>query len=120
MLFRSGDGLGEARALAPGGAALFSFEMKRAGAVGVGVRSDPDTASVRLLDAGGAVIGEGAAQLVTLKPGRYLIEARAPAEGGVVSVRPALIGREPPPSGPPPDVAADYLQLVGLTPRSAK
>ena len=94
--------------------------MKRAGAVGVGVRSDPDRASVRLLDADGKSLGEGAAQLVTLRPGRYLIEARAPADGGVVIVRPALIGLVPPPSGPPPDVAAEYLQLVGLTPTPAK
>ena len=107
-------------ALAPGGAALFAFEVKRAGNVGVGVRSDPDRASVRLLDAKGAPIGEGVAQLRRLEPGRYLIEARAPGDGETLMVRPAVIGVTPPDTGPPPDVASTYLELVGLAPTRAR
>lgn len=114
-----GEGLGEARALAPGGAALFVFDAPRAETIGVGVRSDPDSAKVRLLDANGKSLGEGAAQLRQLEPGRYLIEARAPAEGAALIVRPAVVGLTPPSNGPPPDVAQHYLELVGLRPTRA-
>ncbi|VFU08151.1 protein of unknown function [Methylocella tundrae] len=51
------EGVGEARALAPGGAALFVFDAPRAQTIGVGVRSDPDSAKVRLLDANGRSLG---------------------------------------------------------------
>jgi hypothetical protein len=118
-LISVGEGVGEARALAPGGAALFVFYVPRAETIGVGVRSDPDSATVRLLDAKGASLGEGVAQLRRLEPGRYLIEARAPVDGPALVVRPAVIGLTPPADGPPPDVAQHYLELVGLKPTRA-
>jgi hypothetical protein len=113
------EGVGEARALAPGGAALFVFDLARAAMIGVGVRADPDSAAVRLLDAGGNSLGEGVAQLRRLEAGRYILEARAPADGPALVVRPAVIGLSPPSNGPPPDVAQHYLELVGLKPASA-
>ena len=113
------EGVGEARALAPGGAALFVFDLDRAATIGVGVRADPDSAAVRLLDAGGNSLGEGVAQLRRLEAGRYIIEARAPADGPALVVRPAVIGLTPPGDGPPADVAQHYLELVGLKPASA-
>lgn len=111
-----GEGLGAPVAVAPGGTALFGFTATRAGPVGIGVRAEPDRVAVRLLDAAGAVVGEGRAQLEALKPGRYFLEARVPADGATTLVRPAVVGIEPPPAGPPPDVAAAYLALVGLAP----
>jgi hypothetical protein len=114
------EGLGEARVLAPGGTILFGFEVTRAGDIGVGVRSEPDRADVRVLDASGRVVGEGMAQMHRLEPGRYLLEARASAQGATLTVRPALVGIAPPPAGPPPDVAAAYLEMVGLTPSGAR
>ncbi|MBV9076249.1 MAG: DUF1311 domain-containing protein [Methylobacteriaceae bacterium] len=110
------DGVGEAVALAPGGTALFAFELSRRGPVGIGIRAEPDVAAVRLLDAGGRELGRGIAQLHTLDPGRYLLEASLPADGRTATLRPAVIGIAPPPSGPPPDVVARYLELVGLAP----
>ena len=68
----------------------------RAATIGVGVRADPDSAAVRLLDAGGNSLGEGVAQLRRLEAGRYIIEARAPADGPALVVRPAVIGLTPP------------------------
>jgi len=109
------EGLGDPQTLAPGATALFGFELTRAGNVGVGVRSQPDRAAVRLLDAAGRSLGEGVAQLHRLEAGRYLVEARVPADGGPVVVRPALIGITPRPTGPPPEVARHYLETVGLT-----
>jgi uncharacterized protein len=114
------EGLGEARVLAPGGTILFGFEVTRAGDIGVGVRSEPDRADVRVLDQSGRVVGEGMAQMHRLEPGHYLLEAHAPAQGATLTVRPALVGISPPPVGPPPDVAAQYLEMVGLTPSGAR
>ena len=110
------EGLGEERTLAPGSTALFGFELTRAAEIGVGVRSVPDLASVRLLDAAGRSLGEGIAQLHRLPAGRYLLEAKAPADGGPMIVRPALVGLTPRPAGPPPEVAKEYLEMVGLKP----
>jgi hypothetical protein len=112
---RVAEGLGEARAVAPGATALFGFEVSRAGPVGVGIRSEPDRATVRLLDATGKQLGEGVAQLHRLEPGRYLVEARVPANGRTTTIRPAIIGISPPPAGPPPEVTLQYLEMVGLT-----
>jgi len=110
------EGLGEARAVAPGATALFGFEVTRAGPVGVGIRSEPDRAMVRLLDATGKPLGEGVAQLHRLDPGRYFVEARIPATGRTTTIRPAVIGIKPPPAGPPPEVTLQYLEMVGLKP----
>jgi len=114
------EGLGEARVLAPGGTVLFGFEVTRAGEIGAGVRSEPDRADVRVLDESGRVVGEGVAQMHRLEPGRYLLEVRAPTQGATLTVRPALVGIAPPPTGPPPDVVAQYLEMVGLTPSGTR
>ena len=79
------------------------------------MRADPDRASVAL-DASGAVLGEGVAQLRGLRPGQYLIEAQVPPDSAATILRPAVIGITPRGSGPPPDVAQQYLELVGLKP----
>jgi hypothetical protein len=110
------EGVADARALAPGGTAVFGFELKRAGDIGVGMRSEPDRATVRLLDAAGRVRGEGVVQLRRLEPGRYLLEARAPSDGRPITVRPALIGVAPRPDGPPPEAVREYLETAGLSP----
>ena len=112
------EGLGEPLALAPGATALFGFEVTRAGSIGAGVRAEPDNAAVRLLDAAGKSLGEGVAQFVRLEPGRYVLEVRAPADGGALTVRPAVVGLAPPPAGPPPEIAKDYLEMIGLTSRA--
>lgn len=111
-----GEGLGEARVLAPGGMLLFGFEVTQAAEVGAGVRSDPDRADVRVLDTSGQVVGTGVAQMHRFEPGRYLLEVRAPTQGATLTVRPALVGLVPPPAGPPPEVMAQYLDMVGLKP----
>ncbi|SDR59926.1 Protein of unknown function [Rhizobiales bacterium GAS113] len=112
------EGVGEPQALAPGATALFGFEVTRAGNIGLGIRAEPDRAEARLLDAAGKSLGEGVAQLRRLEPGRYFLEARAPVDGGTLSVRPVIIGLAPPPAGPPPEVVKDYLEMVGLTSRA--
>ncbi len=110
------EGVGEPVALAPGGSVLFGFEVKRASEIGVGIRAEPDISAVRLLDAGGRQLGSGVAQLQKLEPGRYVLEASIPADGRTSIVRPAIVGIEPPPAGPPPDVVQSYLKMVGFAP----
>jgi hypothetical protein len=109
-----GEGLGEKASVASGGSAVFGFTLAQKATIGVGVRADPDRASVRLLDASGKIIGEGVAQLRTLAAGDYLIEAQIPPDAPPSVLRPAVVGITPRGNGPPPDVAAHYLELVGM------
>jgi hypothetical protein len=110
------DGVGEPVAVSPGGTALFGFEVAQAAKVGVGVRSEPDGAVVRLLDGDGRALGSGVAQLHRLNPGRYIVEAQIPPDGATTTVRPTVLGIAPPPAGPPPEVTLKYLEMVGLAP----
>ena len=112
-----GEGLGQPVSVAPGGAAAFAFSLAKPATIGVGVRADPDTAAVRVLSAAGAVLGEGVAQLRALPAGRYVIEATVPPSAAPTILRPAVIGITPRGSGPPPEVAQQYLELVGLKPQ---
>ena len=116
----AGEGLGAAVAVAPGGSALFAFEVAADGPVGVGIRADPDRAAVRLLDQDGRVAGTGIAMLRRLRKGHYLIEARLPPDAPTALVRPAVVGITPRPSGPPAAVARHYLELVGMVPAAAR
>lgn len=114
------DGVGAPVVLSPGTTALFGFEVKNTGNIGVGLRSDPDFAIGRLLDAKGQLLGEGVNQLKQLAAGYYLLEARAPADAPTLVVRPAVVGLSPPPAGPPPEIINDYLQRAGLKPTGSK
>ncbi len=113
------EGLGEAVAVPPGGTAAFGFQIARAADVGLGLRAEPDRADTRLLRADGTMVGEGAALLQRLQPGRYVIEARNPSDATTALMRPAVIGITPRGAGPPPEVARKYLELVGLAPKDA-
>jgi hypothetical protein len=106
-----GEGPGPEILLMPGAAHYFSFDVERGGPIGIGVRADPDTASCRLLDAAGRTLGDGVVQMPDLAPGTYLLAVRAPADGGPVTVRPALAGLVPPGTDPPQDVVRRYLRL---------
>ncbi len=108
------DGVNDAVAVAPGASALFSFETTRRGEVGFGVRTDPDRASVRLLDVSGKTLAEGVAGVVTLSPGRYFIEARTPGDASATTVRVAIAGLSPPSAAPPEDIVAELLDKAGL------
>ena len=112
-----GEGLGEPVAIAPGGAAAFSFALAKATTIGVGVRAEPDRATARLLDATGKIVGEGVAQLRPLPAGTYVLEAQVPPDAPPTVLRPALIGITPRGDGPPPDVVQSYLELVGMKPQ---
>jgi hypothetical protein len=111
------EGLGEAVTVAPGSAAAFGFTLAKGATIGIGVQANPDIATVRLLDDAGTVVGQGVAQLRTLKPGRYVLEASVPPGAPPTVLRPALVGITPRGNGPPPDVVQHYLELVGMKPQ---
>ncbi len=108
----AGEGAGEPVVLGPGDAVGFRFTVPERRSIGVGVAAQPDTVTATLLDATGAVAGRGVDQLRELDPGPYVLLV---ANGGpeTVTVRPAIAGLEPPPSGPPEDVVRHYLELSG-------
>jgi uncharacterized protein len=110
------EGLGAPVAIAPGGAAAFSFTVTAAGPVGLGVRADPDRIAVRLLDEHGKVLQSGVSMLQTLTPGRYLLEASVPPDAPTTLVRPAVLGIVPHPNPPPPEVIRGLMLAAGFTP----
>lgn len=63
------EGVNDPVTLAAGASALFGFEATRAGDIGIGLRSEPDRANLRLLDSSGRLLGEGLAQTAHLSPG---------------------------------------------------
>jgi uncharacterized protein len=114
------EGLGEPVAIASGETALFGFEVKKAGLVGTGIRSEPDRAEARLLDASGKVLGQGVNIITKLEPGRYFLEASLPASRGAGTVRPSVAGIAPPPQTPPAEVTDMYLEMAGMKQKSAR
>ncbi len=108
------NGVGPVTSVAPGGTALFGFQVSRPARVGIAVRSEPDRTQVRLLRADGTPVGEGVAQLHPLPPGSYLIEAHVPADAEPTVLRPAVLGLDAPGNGPPPEIVQHYLELAGL------
>ena len=111
-----GEGLGGPASVAPGGSVAWAFTLVKPAKVGVGLRAEPDVAQARVLDAKGAVLGEGVAQLLDLQAGAYVLEARIPPTSQPATLRPALVGITPRGDGPPPDVVQTYLELVGMKP----
>jgi uncharacterized protein len=108
-----GEGLSPPMPLAAGDTRAFAFTVPRAARIGVGVRSARDPASVRLLDAGGRVLGEGLVQYKSVPAGDYVLEVQAPSDAAL-SLQAAVVGIAAPNRGPPPDVQQSYLDLVGL------
>ncbi len=114
------EGLGAPVMVGPGNSVLFGFDVPRGGWVGLGIRAEPDQATVRLLDAQGVEKGRGIAQLQNLPAGRYIIEASIPPDATATAIRPALLGLTPRPAGPPPDIARRYREMAGLTPAAPR
>ncbi|CCJ06531.1 hypothetical protein [Methylocystis sp. SC2] len=108
------EGVNDAVAVSPGARALFSFEVKEARDIGLGVRAEPDRVTARLFDAQGKTLGEGVAQTVKLSPGRYFVEARTPADAPTTTIRVAIVGLSPPVNAPPAEIVAELLDKAGM------
>jgi len=82
--------------------------------VGIGVRASSDLIEARLMDEGGQPLSQGVVQMPSLRPGSYYLAIRAPAPGAPIQVRPLLVGKKAPDSGPPREVIRDYLEKAGM------
>ena len=109
------DGLGERVASAPGDSVLFGFTLAGPRRIGIGVQAQPDRVSLRLLDASGHEVANGAAMLEDLQAGSYVLQAQVPPDGPATLISSAIVGLAPKPDGPPPDVVQYYRDLAGLT-----
>jgi hypothetical protein len=113
------EGLGAVVAVAPGDALAFSFTLRQAARIGVGVRAEPDRALLYLLNAHGQCLATGAALLRDLPAGDYVLLTAVPPDAPTTTIQPALIGLTPHPNGPPPDTVDYYRKLSGLTRKDA-
>jgi uncharacterized protein YecT (DUF1311 family) len=112
------EGVGAPVAVGSGSAALFGFHMADDADAGIGVRADPDTVAVRLLDDSGQELAHGVTLMHRLKPGHYLIEARVPPGSPTTVIRPAVLGTLPHATPPPADLVRNLLIAAGFTPPS--
>ncbi len=109
---RLGEGLGPELLLAPGDTRFFDFALEHGATVGLGVRADADTVTLRLLDEQGRCVGRGLAQMPTLEPGRWTVAIGLSPDASPVSLQPVLVGLELPDTGPPEDVVQRYQRLA--------
>lgn len=107
-----GEGLGPKLRLAPGDARLFTFTLAEAGAVGVGIKGEADSARMRLFDESGSLLAEGAVAMSDLKAGRYFLLVENRADASAVEIQPALVGVVKPGKAPPEDVKRRYWDMV--------
>jgi hypothetical protein len=104
------EGLGPEVLLAPGDSRLFSFEVKQAGMVGVGVHASSDVIESELLSSNGKSLGKGTVQKFELKPGIYLLALQSPAQGEPVRAQAAVVGIVQPSTDPPEEVIRKYFE----------
>lgn len=107
------EGPGSEILLAPGESRAFRVTLDMAGHVGVGIQSDSSAVECELTTLDGESLGRGPVQMHDLQVGDYLLIVRLPATAEAARARPAVVGLEKPPSGPPTDVVRRYLAMAG-------
>lgn len=105
------EGRGAPALVPPGGVKSYRLGLEGPARLGLGVESDPEGATVRLLGPDGAVLGQGASQLVALQAGVHVLEVRAAAEGPPRRIRPVVVGLTPRDPGPPPGEIERFREL---------
>lgn len=105
------EGLGPEVLLAPGATRMFSFHIETERPIGVGAYSDSGNVEIQVLDIQGHSLGKGALQMLTLKPGTYLLSLHAPSNSPPLLARPAIAGLALPDNGPPQDVIRQYIRM---------
>ncbi len=104
------EGMGPKTALGPGDSRLFSFMVKSDGTVGIGVNGPRDAATCRLWNEAGELLGEGPVQMHDLVPGKYMLSLDNPPESMPLTVRPVVVGIEPPGTGPPREEIKKFIE----------
>ncbi len=106
------EGLGPEIMLSPGRPQSFVFTLKREAEVGLGVRSNDSLVQAKLTDHKGQTLGQGIVQMHRLPAGTYVLSLSLPRSGRPVRARPALVGINPPDTGPPKSVVERFRRLV--------
>jgi hypothetical protein len=109
-LGRLGEGIGEELTIPPGTTRVLLVEVARPGRIGIGIRAVPGQVAAELRDSAGQRVSEGVQQMPQVSAGLYSLHLTAPAEGPPQRVRPAVVGVDPPGTGPPPEVIETYLK----------
>ena len=109
------QGIGDAVFVPAGDARAFTFLMKRDAIVGLGMRSTSEDIDVSL--DGGA--GTGLVQMPTLTAGWHVLVVSTQPGGGPVAIRPVLLGRDEPDTGPPLDILRAYVLDGETVPENA-
>ncbi len=104
------EGAGTEVLLAPGNARLFTFELKQAAPVGIGIRASSDIVSSTLYDANGKVQAQGVVQMPNLLPGRYYLAIETPADSAPVLVQPVIFGLSKPDTRPPYETLHRFVE----------
>ena len=104
-----GEGVGPEVLVGPGLSRWFALDVEREGPLGIGVQAEADRVQARVVDATGRTVSEGVVQRVELTPGRWFVALSVAADREPVRARPAVVGLERPPEGPPEDVVRQYI-----------
>ncbi len=97
------------RFMGPHETQVFRFDVKLAGKVGVGVRSDSDAISAKLLDRDSQVLGEGMVVFADLEQGEYLLVIQT--SNRAVQYQLALEGLEGSLTTIPPEVIDAFTEV---------
>ncbi len=97
--------------LSPGDGRMVSFDVKRKGTVGIGIRTDSSSVICHLMDRKGNRLGTGISQMPELLSGTYLLALQLPAGSAPAEAQPIVVGLDQPGTGPPEDVIRHYLEF---------
>lgn len=104
-----GEGLGASVGLLPGDARVYRFSLVATQDIGIGVQASVDIARAYLFNQRGETLGAGITQKHELRPGTYYLMVELPPEAASsIEMKPAIVGLEPPDTGPSREVMLEY------------
>ena len=115
-LFELAEGVGAEHWLAPGQARRFRFTTRSRGHVGLGLQAPSDRLECTLEDESGRPLGDGCQQYLALDAGTYVLEVRAPRDGGALGFKPVLLGLAGSKMDVPPEYLEDFFKRIGAQP----
>ena len=107
------EGLGPETWIAPNTNRYSIFTVASKGNIGLGLQSDSDRLSCRILNLQHKIMGEGCQQLTDLEAGRYLIEVSAPDDGQAQSFKAVILGIEGGDRGVPKNYLKNFFKNLG-------
>lgn len=103
------EGLGARVGLLPGDSRVYRFSLAHKQHVGIGVQASIDVVRAYLLNQRGETLGVGVTQKHELEQGTYYLMVELPPErDAAVDLKPAIVGLEPPDTGPSREIMLEY------------